>query len=74
MQPGARLHLATDWAPYAEQMLEVCGSSRWFDNEVAESGYAHRPESRPVTKFERRGLKLGHEVFDLSFRRNTRGA
>lgn len=69
MPPGGRLHLATDWAPYAEQMLEVCEASPWFDNVLADGGYAARPETRPVTKFERRGLKLGHEVFDLLFER-----
>jgi tRNA (guanine-N7-)-methyltransferase len=70
MAPGARLHLATDWAPYAEQMLEVCEASPHFDNTVAGGGYAPRPETRPQTKFERRGLKLGHEVFDLLYRRS----
>jgi tRNA (guanine-N7-)-methyltransferase len=69
MPPGGRLHLATDWAPYAEQMLEVCEASPWFDNAVSGGGYAARPETRPVTKFERRGLKLGHKVFDLLFKR-----
>jgi tRNA (guanine-N7-)-methyltransferase len=73
MPPGGRLHLATDWAPYAEQMLEVCEASPWFDNALAGGGYAARPETRPVTKFERRGLKLGHEVFDLLFERVERG-
>lgn len=69
MEPGARLHLATDWAPYAEQMLEVCENSQWFENTVPGGGYAARPETRPVTKFESRGLGLGHEVFDVVFRR-----
>jgi len=69
MPPGARLHLATDWAPYAEQMLEVCDASAFFENAKAGGGYSPRPETRPVTKFERRGLKLGHVVFDLVYRR-----
>ncbi len=69
MPPGARLHLATDWAPYAEQMLEVCESSPLFENAAPGGGYAARPETRPVTRFERRGLRLGHEVFDLLYRR-----
>jgi len=69
MPAGARLHLATDWAPYAEQMLQACDASPWFANVVAGGGYAPRPETRPVTKFERRGLKLGHEVFDLLYKR-----
>ena len=66
---GGRLHLATDWMPYAEQMLDVCEDSPWFENAVAGGGYAPRPETRPVTKFERRGLRLGHEVYDLLYRR-----
>jgi tRNA (guanine-N7-)-methyltransferase len=70
MGPGGTLHLATDWAPYAEQMMETCEASPWFENTLAEGGYAERPETRPETKFERRGLKLGHAVFDLLFRRN----
>jgi tRNA (guanine-N7-)-methyltransferase len=69
MATGARLHLATDWAPYAAQMLEVCETSPWFDNAVPGGGYAPRPESRSPTKFERRGLGLGHQVFDLSYLR-----
>lgn len=67
MVPGGLLHLATDWAPYAEQMLEVCATSPYFENATAGGGYAARPQTRPVTKFERRGLKLGHEVFDLLY-------
>lgn len=73
MPPGGRLHLATDWAPYAEQMLAACEASPWFQNMVAGGGYAARPETRPVTKFERRGLRLGHRVFDLLFERVERG-
>lgn len=67
--PGGRLHLATDWAPYAEQMLETCEASEAFQNAVPGGGFAPRPDTRPVTKFERRGLRLGHEVFDLLYRR-----
>ena len=66
---SGRLHLATDWAPYAEQMLAACEASAGFVNTVAGGGYAARPETRRVTKFERRGLKLGHEVFDLLYQR-----
>jgi tRNA (guanine-N7-)-methyltransferase len=72
LQDGGRLHLATDWAPYAEQMLEACESSPFFANTRADGGYAARPETRPQTKFERRGLLLGHEVFDLLYRRVAR--
>ena len=64
---GGYLHLATDWVPYAEQMFEVLSAEPLFAN-MAE-GYALRPAWRPETKFELRGLKLGHEVRDLLFRR-----
>ena len=64
---GGYLHLATDWVPYAEQMLEVVSAEPLFAN-TAEA-YAPRPAWRPETKFELRGLKLGHEVRDLLFRR-----
>jgi tRNA (guanine-N7-)-methyltransferase len=70
MRCDGKLHLATDWAPYADQMLETCEASPWFENTLPEGGYADRPDTRPETKFERRGLKLGHAVFDLVFRRN----
>jgi tRNA (guanine-N7-)-methyltransferase len=69
MAPGARLHLATDWAPYAEQMFEACEAHGAFENDVPGGSFAPRPDTRPVTKFERRGLRLGHEVFDLLYRR-----
>ena len=64
---GGYLHLATDWVPYAEQMLEVLNAEPKLANTT--EGYAPRPVWRPETKFERRGLKLGHEVRDLLFRR-----
>ena len=64
---GGYLHLATDWVPYAEQMFEVLSAEPLFAN-TAEA-YAPRPAWRPETKFELRGLKLGHEVRDLLFRR-----
>jgi len=64
---GSYLHLATDWVPYAEQMLEVLTAEPLFANTAA--SYAPRPAWRPETKFELRGLKLGHEVRDLVFRR-----
>lgn len=61
------LHLATDWVPYAEQMLEVLSAEPLLRNTADD--YAPRPAWRPETKFERRGLKLGHEVRDLLFRK-----
>ena len=67
LAPGGYLHCATDWQPYAEQMLEVLGAEPALRNTA--EGYAPRPHYRPLTKFERRGLKLGHGVWDLVFQR-----
>ena len=64
---GGYLHCATDWQPYAEQMLEVLSAEPALRNTA--EGYAPRPHYRPLTKFERRGLKLGHGVWDLVFQR-----
>lgn len=64
---GGYVHLATDWVPYAEQMLDVLSAEPMLANTA--SDYAARPSWRPQTKFELRGLKLGHEVRDLLFRR-----
>ena len=65
LAPGGYLHCATDWQPYAEQMLEVLGAEATLANTA--DGYAPRPDWRPLTKFENRGLKLGHGVWDLVF-------
>ncbi len=70
MQPGAYIHLATDWENYAEQMLEVLNNEESLENTVSE-GYAPRPDFRPLTKFEARGLRLGHGVWDLIFKRRA---
>ncbi len=67
LAPGGYLHCATDWQPYAEQMLEVLGAEPSLVNSA--EGYAPRPAWRPLTKFEQRGLKLGHGVWDLLFTR-----
>lgn len=64
---GGYLHCATDWQPYAEQMLEVLGQEPMLRNSQPDGGYAPKPEYRPLTKFENRGLKLGHGVWDLVF-------
>ena len=64
--PGGYLHCATDWEPYAQQMLEVLSAEPGLRNTAA--GYAHRPAWRPLTKFEQRGMKLGHGVWDLVFK------
>lgn len=69
LKTGGVLHLATDWEPYAEYMLEVLSEEPSLVNSV--DGYAVRPEWRPVTKFERRGEGLGHQVHDLVFTRQS---
>ena len=68
---GGYLHLATDWQPYAEQMLDVLSKEPLLANTADErqGGYATKPDYRPLTKFENRGLKLGHGVWDLVFKR-----
>ncbi len=63
--PGGYLHCATDWEDYAVQMLAVLSAEPALRNTA--DGYAPRPDYRPVTKFENRGLKLGHGVWDLVF-------
>ncbi|WP_298236116.1 tRNA (guanosine(46)-N7)-methyltransferase TrmB [uncultured Azohydromonas sp.] len=67
LAPGGYLHCATDWQPYAEQMLEVLSAEPALCNTA--EGYAPRPDYRPLTKFEARGLRLGHGVWDLVFRK-----
>jgi len=71
IKPGGYLHLATDWQPYAEQMLDVLSKEPLLVNtaEASQGGYATKPDYRPLTKFENRGLKLGHGVWDLVFKR-----
>jgi tRNA (guanine-N7-)-methyltransferase len=67
LAPGGYIHCATDWEEYAVQMLEVLSAEQGLENTA--DGYAPRPDYRPVTKFENRGLKLGHGVWDLVFRK-----
>ena len=67
LAPGGYLHCATDWLPYAVQMLQVLSSEPLLAN--TDEGYAQRPAWRPLTKFENRGLRLGHGVWDLLFTR-----
>ncbi|MDC8829755.1 tRNA (guanosine(46)-N7)-methyltransferase TrmB [Alteromonas gilva] len=66
---GGTFHMATDWQPYAEHMAEVMNSAAGFSNTAAEGNYVSRPDYRPITKFEVRGQKLGHGVWDLIFER-----
>ena len=67
LKPGGRLHLATDWEDYAGHMLQVLAAAEDFVNTV--NGFAPRPAYRPLTKFERRGQRLGHGVWELIFQR-----
>lgn len=67
LKPGGYLHFATDWEEYAQLTLEVLSAEPLLTNTV--NGYAPKPEYRPETKFERRGLNLGHGVWDIIFRR-----
>jgi tRNA (guanine-N7-)-methyltransferase len=67
MKAGAILHVATDWEDYAQHVLAVLAAEPLLENTAP--GYAARPTIRPLTKFEGRGLKLGHKVWDIVFRR-----
>lgn len=67
IKPGGYIHCATDWEPYAVQILEVLNAERTLQN-TAEA-YAPKPDYRPLTKFENRGIRLGHGVWDLVFRK-----
>jgi tRNA (guanine-N7-)-methyltransferase len=67
LAPGGYLHCATDWEDYAIQMLDVLGSEPLLVNTA--EGYAPQPAYRPLTKFENRGIKLGHGVWDLVFKK-----
>jgi tRNA (guanine-N7-)-methyltransferase len=69
LKTGGVLHLATDWENYAEQMMEVLSAAEGFSNTCGEGHFAPRPAHRPLTKFELRGERLGHGVWDLVFSR-----
>ena len=69
LKTGGHFHMATDWQPYAEHMLTVMAASQDFINCSVNGRYSDRPGYRPVTKFEKRGQRLGHTVWDLIFRR-----
>lgn len=68
---GGVFHMATDWQNYAEHMLEVMQVAPGFENVSANGDYVERPEQRPLTKFEQRGQRLGHGVWDLMFTRTS---
>ncbi len=69
IEPGGVLRLATDWEHYALQMREVLDASPDFINAAGTNGFMPRNEERPLTRFERRGHRLGHGVWDLEYRR-----
>ena len=71
LKSGAYIHCATDWEPYAVQILEVLSAEPILQNTATQDqgGYAVKPDYRPLTKFENRGLKLGHGVWDVVFKR-----
>lgn len=71
MHAGSILHMATDWEPYAEHMLEVMHNRADFESLSPDGGFCLKPGWRPATKYEKRGERLGHCVFDLVFRRTA---
>lgn len=71
LKVGGVMHFATDWEPYAEHMMEVMSGAEGFENCCAEYQFAPRPDYRPITKFEKRGERLGHGVWDVLFERKA---
>lgn len=69
LKPGGYFHAATDWENYAEHMLGVLSRSKSLINTSSTSEYCKRPDYRPLTKFEKRGIRLGHGVWDLIFKK-----
>jgi tRNA (guanine-N7-)-methyltransferase len=70
LQSGGYFHAATDWKNYAESMLAVLSVARDLRNTSSTQNYSERPDYRPMTKFEQRGLRLGHGVWDLIFQKS----
>lgn len=71
LKPGGELLIATDWAPYAVEMLDALTAHPQLANAGKGDGFAARPAQRPLTRFEERGIRLGHTVYDLVFERVT---
>ncbi|MEN8214131.1 MAG: tRNA (guanosine(46)-N7)-methyltransferase TrmB [Pseudomonadota bacterium] len=71
IRSGGFFHAATDWEDYAGQMMEVLSQSDQFENSAGSGNYSERPAERPLTKFEQRGQRLGHGVWDLVFRKKA---
>lgn len=71
LKPGGIFHLATDWEHYADHMLRVLSQCDQFENLSADNRFVERPDERPLTKFEQRGQRLGHGVWDLLFKQKN---
>jgi tRNA (guanine-N7-)-methyltransferase len=71
LKTGGVFHMATDWENYAEHMLEVMKAAEGYSNLSETNDYVPRPDHRPLTKFENRGVNLGHGVWDLMFRKES---
>lgn len=69
LQPAGVCHMATDWQPYADYMMEIMSLAPGYSNQTSEYCFSPRPAYRPLTKFEKRGERLGHGVWDLLFKR-----
>ena len=69
LEMGGIFHMATDWKPYAQHMMNVMEADSGFENVAGSGNFSERPENRPLTKFEKRGQRLGHGVWDLLYRR-----
>lgn len=69
LKTGGVFHMATDWQDYAEHMMDVMSAAEGFENTAGEGNYTERPAYRPLTKFEQRGQRLGHGVWDLIYRK-----
>ena len=69
LKVGGVFHMATDWENYAEHMMEVMSAAEGYNNVAGNGAYSPQPEWRPVTKFQKRGERLGHGVWDLMFER-----
>ncbi|MCZ2723558.1 tRNA (guanosine(46)-N7)-methyltransferase TrmB [Marinomonas sp. 15G1-11] len=67
LKPAGTFHMATDWEPYAEHMMEVMEAQTLYNNVAGKNAYHSRPDWRPLTKFEQRGERLGHGVWDLIY-------
>jgi len=71
LKPGGHFHMATDWQEYAQHMMDVMGAAPGFFNIAGVGQYMPRPEYRPLTKFEQRGQRLGHGIWDLIFAKES---